>query len=86
MITFCQMRERLYKYTNNNRKKQKTIVNNEVNQNDIVSLPAFDTRRQYKRLAPEGSPSKKKQYLIIEYLYIFKLLIRSVLYLFVCEN
>ena len=52
-------REELYQYqhNNNNNKKHKSTGNG--TQNPMISLPAVDKSRYYKRLKPANSPSRK---------------------------
>ena len=51
------MREKLYEYQNNNQKKRKSVRSENGIENEIVSLPAYDTTGTYKRLAPANSPT-----------------------------
>jgi len=53
-------REELYQYQNNNKKKHKHKSTGNGIKNSLVSLPAVDTSKQYKRLKPANSPSRKK--------------------------
>ena len=51
------MREKLYKYQNQNQKKRKSVRSKKEIENEIVSLPAYDTTKRYKRLVPANSPT-----------------------------
>mmetsp|Transcript_52324 Transcript_52324/g.59419 ORF Transcript_52324/g.59419 Transcript_52324/m.59419 type:complete len:134 (-) Transcript_52324:15-416(-) len=53
-------REELYQYQNNNKKKHEHKSTGNGIENSLVSLPAVDTSKQYKRLKPANSPSRKK--------------------------
>ena len=51
------MREKLYTYQSQNKKKKKTVRSKKKIENEIVSLPAYDTDKRYKRLVPANSPT-----------------------------
>ena len=51
------MREKLYKYQSQNQKKKKSVRSKKKIKNEIVSLPAYDTTKRYKRLVPANSPT-----------------------------
>merc|ERR1712238_186362 len=54
---FVDMREKLYKYQSQNQKKKKSVRSKKKIENEIVSLPAYDTTKRYRRLVPVNSPT-----------------------------